>query len=41
MILVGRDKESISGGDFYFSRVFEEDFVGVLADSVLQQFWRA
>lgn len=38
LILVRRDKESISGGDCYLSGVFEEDFSRVLADNVLQQF---
>jgi len=33
--------ESIGGGDLYFSKAFEEDFAGVLAGSVLEQFWRA
>jgi len=37
LILFERDKESIGGGDCYFSEVLEEDFAGVLADSVLQQ----
>jgi len=37
LFLVGRNKGSISGVDFYISAVFREDFSSGLRDSVLQQ----
>lgn len=40
LILVGRGKGNTCGGDCYFSRALEEDFVGIFVGCVLQKSWR-